>query len=338
MSMEMEKEELEYRLRQQSLVSEMGLYALESHRFAEVAHKASEVAAQGVRSFLAKVLEYRERTNDFLVYAGVGWREGVVGRATVGAGVESPAGYALYCGEPVLANHLSEEARFRTPQLLADHGVERAINVIIQGHGRPFGVLEADTVDDTRFDSHDTAFLQAIANVLALGLERRDAEHRLARALEDKSTLLDELNHRVKNNLQVVSNLLTIETRRLGDPAAQARFRTVNDRVSLLGRIHNHLYRSGHPREIELDGYVGELCENLSAFYADAVTEIRLDADTAPIHVDLESAIPLSLIINELIANSAEHAFPEARPGAIEVALRLGDGWLTVTVADDGRG
>lgn len=334
----MEKEGLEYRLTQQSLVSRMGLYALEPYSFAELAHKVSEMAAEGVQSRLAKVLEYRRQTDDFLVYAGVGWQQGVVGRATIGAGLESPAGYALHRGEPVIANHLAGEDRFHTPQLLLDHGVDRAINVIIQGRGESFGVLEADTTRGGRFDADDTAFLQALANVLASGLERRQAERELSRALEDKSTLLDELNHRVKNNLQVVSNLLAIETSRLDDPATQARFRAVNNRVRLLGRIHNHLYRSGRAREIELGEYLGELCDNLSAFYADAIGRIRLDDDTAPILVDLERAIPLALIINELIANSSKHAFPNARPGRVDVMLSLDKGGLKVVVADNGRG
>ena len=111
---------LEYRLRQQSLVSDLGLYALNSHDFAVLAQEATRIAAEGVQSNLAKVLKYEPDDECLRVYTGIGWQPGVVGRATVGAGMDSPAGYALRTGEPVVSNHLSSEERFRTPELLIE--------------------------------------------------------------------------------------------------------------------------------------------------------------------------------------------------------------------------
>jgi GAF domain-containing protein len=95
-----------------------------------------------------------------VVRAGVGWGEGVVGAARVGADLESPAGYALRTGKPVISNHLENEQRFRTPDLLVKHGIRRAMNVILQGDRSPFGVLEVDSKSEGEFGDHDIAFLQ----------------------------------------------------------------------------------------------------------------------------------------------------------------------------------
>ena len=103
----------------------------------------ARITARGLEAEYCKVLEYIPAENRLLVRAGVGWKEGVVGSATVGADLASPSGYALRTGKPVISNHLENEQRFRTPELLAEHGVRLAMNVILQGDGSPFGVLEA---------------------------------------------------------------------------------------------------------------------------------------------------------------------------------------------------
>ncbi|WP_123631283.1 sensor histidine kinase [Salinisphaera orenii] len=329
---------LEYRLRQQSLVSDLGLYALNSHDFAVLAQEATRIAAEGVQSNLAKVLKYESDDERLRVYTGIGWQPGVVGRATVGAGMDSPAGYALHTGEPVVSNHLSSEERFRTPELLIEHGVTRAINVIIQGTGEPFGVLEADASAEGAFDEDDVDFLQSLAHVLASGIERGRIESELEQALREKNTLLDELNHRVKNNLQVVSNLLAVETARLDDANAKARLRAVGNCVAALGRIYNRLYQDGQTRDIEFGGYLHELCGELDAFYSNDDHPVRVCSSVDAVFVDLDHAIPLALMVNELIANSARHGFPESSDGEVQVTLEHADGDILVVVADNGRG
>src|ERR1700750_1035525 len=146
--------------------------------------------------------------NRFLVRAGVGWHEGIVGRATLGVDLESPSGFALRTGKPVISNHLENEQRFRTPELLVEHGVRRAINVILQGDGSPYGVLEVDSRSEGEFTEHDIAFLQGAANILGMAIERQRQEQALNAALERQKVLVKEINHRVKNSLQLVAGLL----------------------------------------------------------------------------------------------------------------------------------
>jgi PAS domain S-box-containing protein len=167
--------ELQYRIHQQTVLSEFGVLAVQTRDFETLLRRATELCASGMRSRLCKVLEYQPLTDRLLVRAGVGWGAGVVGRATVGADLESPAGFALKTGRSVISNHLSEESRFRTPELLAAHGVRRAINVIISG-GEAFGVLEIDSDMPGQFDEADLAFMQGFANLIGVAVERQKLE------------------------------------------------------------------------------------------------------------------------------------------------------------------
>ena len=171
------------RLRQQALVAEFGVFALREHALDRVLDEACAVAANGLHMRLAKMLHYRAASNDFLVRAGVGWAPGVVGHATLGAGLDSPAGYALQTGLPVLSRNLGAEKRFGVPQLLSDHGALSAINVIVGvGLAEPFGVLEVDSSHRSGFEEADTAFLQSLGNVLAAAMERDLHEAALRRS------------------------------------------------------------------------------------------------------------------------------------------------------------
>ena len=144
MQQERRTESLSARLLQQQLLAEVGVLALKGTPIPELMQRTAALVAEGLDAGFAKVAEYLPAENRLLVRGGVGWEPGTVGSATLGADLESPAGFALRTGQPVISNHLEGERRFRTPDLLIRHGIRRAVNVIIQGEGRPFGVLEAD--------------------------------------------------------------------------------------------------------------------------------------------------------------------------------------------------
>src|SRR4051812_13369507 len=153
-------EELAYRLRQQQLTAEYGRFALKTHNIAALLQEATRVCALGLQSEFCKAMEHLPEEGQLIVRAGVGWKPGVVGEARIGADMESPTGYAFRTGKPVISNHLSAETRFRTPHILREHGIKRAINVLVQGEGAPYGVLEVDSPEEGRFTEADLAFLQ----------------------------------------------------------------------------------------------------------------------------------------------------------------------------------
>ncbi|SUE42643.1 sensor histidine kinase [Roseomonas gilardii] len=181
--MEPQRAEAYQRLRQQELIAEFGLFALRGDSLQPSLDEVCRVAADGLDVPFAKVLRFLPGENAFLVQAGVGWHAGVVGHARLGADLESPAGYAFRTGRPVISNHLTEEARFRTPALLMEHGVKRALNVLIgSGQSVPYGVLEVDSGDRTDFEPRDIAFLQSLANVIAAVVDRQARQVALARS------------------------------------------------------------------------------------------------------------------------------------------------------------
>ena len=146
---------------------------------------------------------------------------GIVGKASIGADLASPAGFALRTGKPVISNHLENEERFRTPEML-QHGIHRAMNVILQGDGRPFGVLEVDSRSEDEFVEQDLAFLQGAANILGMAIEREHHARNLEAALERHQVLLKEMGHRVKNSLMIVTSMLQLQARDIGDPTPHA--------------------------------------------------------------------------------------------------------------------
>jgi hypothetical protein len=179
---------LHLRIRQQEILAGLGVLALQGTPFLELLNQTARLTAEAMEAEFCKVLEYLPTQNRLLVRAGVGWHEGIVGVATVGADLESPSGFALRTGKPVISNHLGNEQRFRTPELLVEHGIRRAMNVILQGDGSPYGVLEVDSRSEGEFSEHDIAFLQGAANILGMAIERQRRERQLkvARIVQSK--------------------------------------------------------------------------------------------------------------------------------------------------------
>ncbi|UYV12648.1 MAG: GAF domain-containing protein [Phycisphaera sp.] len=159
-------------MNRQKTLAEFGWAALQSDDLDEVLGAAARLTAEGLKCKYAKVLEYDPKRRDFLVRAGYGWRDGVVGTMRVGADLESPAGYAFKLDDIVLSNDLVKEDKFRRPQILIDHGIHAAINVIIRTRTDRWGVLEADSPEPDKFDEGDAHFLHGFANLVGLALGR----------------------------------------------------------------------------------------------------------------------------------------------------------------------
>jgi PAS domain S-box-containing protein len=170
--------ELAYRLRQQELLAGFGRLAIETQDFLSLLQEATRLCAEGLNTQFCKIMAYLPGENQFIVRAGVGWKPGVIGSRT-GADLESPTGYAFQSGEPVISSHLEHEGRFRTPQILLEHGIKRAINVPIITTRSRYGILEADSSIESRFTEADIAFMQGFANLLAVALERGRGEKTL---------------------------------------------------------------------------------------------------------------------------------------------------------------
>ena len=284
----------------------------------------------------ARFLEYVPSENCFLVRAGVGWEPGIVGVATVGADNESPAGFALCTGKPVISNHLENEERFRTPEILAVHGVRRAMNVILQGDGKPFGVLEVDSRSDDDFVEHDLAFLQGAANILGMAIERERYERSLKAAVERHEVLLKEINHRVKNSLSLVISMLRLQAREDDDPKVAERLEEASARVNAVARAHEWLYQRDDVRTLDLGVYVEQVCKDLDE--AVSQLDVQIDAERG-IVVATDRAISSALIVAELITNAAKYAYDGRTNGNVSVRVaRTEADRVLLEVRDEGSG
>jgi len=325
---------LQQRIRQQELLAQLGVTALRGTPFVELVNQTVRVAAEGLRAELCKVLEYIPSENRLLMRAGVGWHDGLIGVATVGADLASPSGFALRTGKPVISNHLESEERFRTPELLAEHGVRRAINVILQGDGEPYGVLEVDSRSEGEFTETDIAFLQGAANILGMAIERQRHERGLKAALEHQKVLVKEINHRVKNSLQLVSALLNLQAG--NDPEIGGLLRQASGRIMAIGRAHDRLYRSQQIDKIELADYLSAICKDLEEVAPNC--DVSFDASEA-LFLTTDRAVGVALIVTELVVNAAKHAYPAGARGRIWFRLTRPDSELaSVSVRDAGVG
>ena len=247
--------------------------------FIDVLNHTARMTAEGLAAEYCKVLEYVPAENRFLVRAGVGWDEGVIGNASVGADLASPAGFALRTGKPVISNHLENEQRFRTPELLLEYGIRRAMNVILQGDGSPYGVLEVDSRFEGEFSEQDVTFLQGAANILGMAIEQRQYQRKLKAALDRHQVLLKEVNHRVKNSLQVISGMLHLQANAVGDPDLSERLNEASSRISAVGRAYERLAYNADYEKIDLVAYLREVIDDLKV--AVAPFKIHLDASEA---------------------------------------------------------
>lgn len=323
-------------IRQRELLAELGAAALRAAELDDLLEHACRLVADGLNVRFCKVLEWLPDEGTLLVRAGVGWHPGVVGHARLDAGDSSPAGHALHTKKPVISNDLATEPRFSTPQLLLDHGIERAMNVIIRGDGQAFGVLEADSRRPGEFDEADISFLQNAANLLGLAVERARRETELRHALASHETLLREADHRVKNSLQLVASLLTLQRGRLlAGTEAVAALDDAIARVHAIARTHRALLRGRDMRTLPLGDMLRELCDHVDQLSHHV--QVRCSA-TEALEMDAERAIPLGLIVSELLTNAVRHAYPGGTPGTVDVAATGLDGTVSILVSDAGVG
>jgi PAS domain S-box-containing protein len=179
--------------------------------------------------------------------------------------------------------------------------------------------------------------------------ERVRAEEQIRVSLKEKEVLLQEIHHRVKNNLQVISSLLSLQSQRIQDASLLEMFHESQNRVRSMALIHEKLYRSPDLAQINFGEYIRELVSFLFRSYSASTRRISLKVQVDDVPLGIDSAVPCGLLLNELISNALKHAFPFPLPGSegatpdrpneICVEVKRGDsGHLTMSVADNGRG
>lgn len=170
--------------------------------------------------------------------------------------------------------------------------------------------------------------------------ERQRAQQKLESALQEKTVLLNEVHHRVKNNLQVVSSLLNLQATHTSDPRLRAILAESQNRVRAMALTHQLLYERKDYSRIDLGEYLERLAQLLLSSYREdsAHISLRRALPAAPLFLDLERAIPCGLVVTELVTNAFKHAFPAGRTGEVRVELHAVGDELELVVADNGAG
>lgn len=168
--------------------------------------------------------------------------------------------------------------------------------------------------------------------------ERKSAERKIKNSLKEKELLLQEIHHRVKNNLQIISSLLRLQSRMVDDVEIQEMFEVSQDRIRTISLIHEKLHRSKDMAKIDFSEYLEGLVTHLAKIYNPPRTNIKLNFDIKKIFLDINTAIPCGLIVSELVTNALKYAFQGMETGTIDLEMRRKNGKLMLTLRDSGVG
>jgi len=222
-------------------------------------------------------------------------------------------------------------------------GIVSMLDVPIWLRGETRGVLCHEIVGcekrDWSFEDQD--FAASVANIISRYLEsneRKRAEKKIKESLHEKEILLQEIHHRVKNNMQVISSLLSLQSRYIDDKESFDVFKESQNRVKSMALIHEKLYESENLDHLDMGSYLESLCSSLKSSYISPKDKINISSSAEDINLNLDTAIPLGLIINELVTNSIKHAFDPGEEGNIKISMQRKGTKIILDVSDDGKG
>jgi len=168
--------------------------------------------------------------------------------------------------------------------------------------------------------------------------ERKKIEKKLQKSLNEKETLLKEIHHRVKNNLMIISSLLNLQSRYIKDEESKNIFKESQNRARSMALIHERLYQSTDLKRIDFGDYLRTLSNDLYHTYVMDTSLIKLNIEVENVMLDINTSIPLGLIVNELVTNSLKHAFPQGESGEINIKFHTNDDKYLLEVKDNGVG
>jgi len=249
-----------------------------------------------------------------------------------------------------LVGYSSEEIRIR-PFTEFIHPDDR--NMIVERHLKRLRGEELPAVYSCRILNRDGNTLwmdvsavlinwegQAATLIFANDItERKRADEVIRASLREKEVLLREIHHRVKNNMQIISSLFNLQAGYIKDEEALRILKEGQTRIRSMALVHEKLYQSGDLSKIDLAGYIQSLSVHLFQVYLVDPNQVRLETEFGEVPLDINSAVPCGLILNELISNALKHAFPAGRKGVLMIRLRRRkDGEVELRIADNGVG
>jgi PAS domain S-box-containing protein len=330
------EKEMETRTHQQAVVAELGLLALASNDLQVLMENVAAFVAQTLDVEYCKIVELLPGGEELMLRAGFGWEKGLVGNVTEEAGLGYQAGYTLHFREPVIMEDLSAETRFTLPPLLREHGVVSGMTVVIAGRERPFGVLGAHTQSLRTFSEDDVNFLQAVANVLAMAIERIETQKTLQEVREaERSRIARDLHDEALQELAHAMSQAQLAGAKLREPDLTERLNWLS---AALRRAEQQVRAAIYDLRLEgeQDRPFAELLESLVELHRTMAPDcdIRLDIGGGILSGPLgTTGTELLRIVGEALTNARLHS------GArnIRVAVGASEEKLWAEVSDDGR-
>ncbi|WP_224448702.1 PAS domain S-box protein [Haloprofundus salilacus] len=340
---------LETRAHQQEAIAEFGQFALEADDLDELMHEAARRVADVLDNAYCKVLDLDPDERKLLLRQGVGWQEGIVGRATVASDDNSQAGYTLLSDEPVIVEDLDSETRFSGPDLLTSHDVKSGISTIIGSVDDPWGILGTHDTHRRKFTEEDVNFVQSVANILAEAIERHRYQadlERLVDDLEESNERLEQFayaaSHDLQEPLRMVSSYLQLIDQRYADELDEnaeefigfaidgaERMREMIDSLLEYSRVETR----GDPlKPVDLDPILNGVIENLQVKIEESNAEITAD----PLPRVKGDASQIRQVFQNLLDNAIEYSGDE--PPQIRVTAERDFDVHVISVRDEGIG
>jgi|GEM_PF-1193645 len=234
-----------------------------------------------------------------------------------------------------------------------DHQSSQSAALIpLKKENRPIGVLQVQSIRKKAYSSDDIAFLSEVSTIVAIALDnallfeklqkqindRIQIEARLRHSLDEKNVMLQEIHHRVKNNLQIIASMLKLQLQQTTHPITCSVLRESLGRVKSMSLVHERLYKESNYSSIDFQGYFNGLTRQIRSLFKDKMRSITIETDLTNITLDMDQAIPCGLIINELVTNAIKHGFEVDQKGNIRVSLSMKDSWYYLKVKDTGVG
>jgi PAS domain S-box-containing protein len=249
--------------------------------------------------------------------------------------------YVLRTGEPLLASPevFEELVKKGEAELIGAPSIDW-LGVPLKTDNKTYGVLVVQSyTEGVRFGKEDKEILKFVSGQTAMAIRRKHAEEQLRESLREKEVLLKEVHHRVKNNMQIISSLLNLQASQMKDNDFIKMVKDSQNRIRSIALVHEKLYRSQDISNINFSDYVQSLVIHLFQVNQAKPNLVELKMNLEDVFLDIRTAIPCGLILNELVTNSLKHAFPNGRSGEIIVELHpLEEHTCQIIVRDNGVG
>jgi two-component sensor histidine kinase len=231
------------------------------------------------------------------------------------------------------------EPKDESRKILEAQGIKSLIAVPMMLNGNSLGFIGFDSVKHKKqYTDLEINLLKTYAQIIVNVMERQRKEKILIEALEEKALLMNEIHHRVKNNLQVISSLLYLQSIYISDPNLIEILQNSRNRVEAMALLHEKIYQSKDIKSFNFKSYIEKIAEQLVNQYAITSLDIVLKTNIENIKLDIDQSILCGLIVNELITNALKHAFQGFKKGKIEISINEDEGIVNLSIKDNGRG